>query len=300
MRRLIGTVAALMAAWPALADDADVLSAEATAESAGTWRFAVTVSHPDGGWDHYADAWEVVAPDGRVLGTRVLAHPHVNEQPFTRSLGGIAVPADLREVVIRAHCSVDGDGGRFITLTWPGYTGILQAMAPGVIWVSALLAVLLSLDRLFKQDYDDGSLDQLMLSPNPLMILVLSKVTAHWLLTGLPLVIIAPLLGLFMSLPMDAVTVLIYSLLLGTPVLSLVGAIGVSLTVAVNRGGVLLSLIILPLYIPILIFGANAVDVATDGLPVTGQLLFLGAVLALAASLAPLATSVALRITASR
>ena len=176
----------------------------------------------------------------------------------------------------------------------------LRTMAPGVIWVSALLAVLLSLDRLFKQDYDDGSLDQLMLSPNPLVILVLAKVTAHWLLTGLPLVIIAPLLGLFMSLPMDAVSVLVYSLLLGTPVLSLVGAIGVSLTVAVNRGGVLLSLIILPLYIPILIFGANAVDVATDGLPVTGQLLFLGAVLALAVSLAPLATSVALRITASR
>jgi heme exporter protein B len=173
-------------------------------------------------------------------------------------------------------------------------------MAPGVIWVSALLAVLLSLDRLFKLDYEDGSLDQLMLSPNPLMILVLAKVTAHWLLTGLPLVIIAPLLGLFMSLPAEAVTVLIYSLLLGTPVLSLVGAIGVSLTVAVNRGGVLLSLIILPLYIPILIFGANAVDVAADGLPVTGQLLFLAAVLALALSLAPLATSVALRITASR
>jgi hypothetical protein len=111
MRRLIGTVAALMAAWPALADDADVLSAEATAESAGTWRFAVTVSHPDGGWD------QVVAPDGRVLGTRVLAHPHVNEQPFTRSLGGIAVPAELREVVIRAHCSVDGDGGRSVLVT---------------------------------------------------------------------------------------------------------------------------------------------------------------------------------------
>ena len=117
MRRLIGTVAALMAAWPALADDADVLSVEAMAESAGTWRFAVTVSHPDSGWDHYADAWEVVAPDGRVLGTRVLAHPHVNEQPFTRSLGGIAVPSDLREVVIRAHCSVDGDGGRSVLVT---------------------------------------------------------------------------------------------------------------------------------------------------------------------------------------
>ena len=176
----------------------------------------------------------------------------------------------------------------------------LRAMAPGVIWVSALLAVLLSLDRLFKQDYEDGSLDQLMLSPNPLMILVLAKVLAHWLLTGLPLVIIAPLLGLFMSLPASAVEVLIYSLLLGTPVLSLVGAIGVSLSVSVNQGGVLLSLIILPLYIPILIFGANAVDVAADGLSVRGQLLFLAAVLALALSLAPLATSVALRITASR
>ncbi len=176
----------------------------------------------------------------------------------------------------------------------------LRAMAPGVIWVSALLAVLLSLDRLFKQDYEDGSLDQLMLSPNPLMILVLAKVLAHWLLTGLPLVLIAPLLGLFMSLPIEAIEVLIYSLLLGTPVLSLVGAIGVSLTVAVNRGGVLLSLIILPLYIPILIFGANAVDVAANGMSVRGQLLFLGAVLALALSLAPLATAVALRITASR
>ena len=176
----------------------------------------------------------------------------------------------------------------------------LQSMAPGVIWVSALLAVLLSLDRLFKQDYDDGSLDQLMLSPNPLMILVFAKVIAHWLLTGLPLVIVAPLLGMFMSLPADAVSVLVYSLLLGTPVLSLIGAIGVSLTVAVNRGGVLLSLIVLPLYIPVLIFGANAVDVAMDGLSVKGQLTFLAAMLALAVSLAPLATSVALRITASR
>ena len=139
-----------------------------------------------------------------------------------------------------------------------------------------------------------------MLSPNPLVILVLAKVLAHWLLTGLPLVLIAPLLGLFMSLSAQATEVLVYSLLLGTPVLSLVGAIGVSLTVAVNQGGVLLSLIILPLYIPILIFGANAVDVANSGLPVTGQLLFLAAVLALALSLAPLASSVALRITASR
>ena len=177
---------------------------------------------------------------------------------------------------------------------------LLQEMAPGVIWVSALLSVLLSLDRLFKQDYEDGSLDQLMLSPNPLVILVLAKVCAHWLLTGLPLVLVAPLLGMFMYVPSEATGVLMLSLLLGTPVLSLVGAIGVSLTVAVNRGGVLLSLIILPLYIPILIFGANAVDVASDGMSVRGQMLFLGAVLAMAISLAPLATAVALRITASR
>ncbi len=176
----------------------------------------------------------------------------------------------------------------------------LQIMAPGVIWVSALLSVLLSLDRLFKQDYEDGSLDQLMLSPNPLVILVLAKVTAHWLLTGLPLVLMAPLLGMFMYVPDEAIGTLVFSLLLGTPVLSLVGAIGVSLTVAINRGGVLLSLIILPLYIPVLIFGANAVDVASDGMSVKGQLLFLGAVLALALSLAPLATAVALRMTASR
>lgn len=177
---------------------------------------------------------------------------------------------------------------------------LLRVMAPGVIWVSALLSVLLSLDRLFKQDYEDGSLDQLMLSPNPLVILVLAKVCAHWLLTGLPLVLVAPLLGIFMYVPDEAIGVLMLSLLLGTPVLSLVGAIGVSLTVAVNRGGVLLSLIILPLYIPVLIFGANAVDVASDGMSVRGQMLFLGAVLALALSLAPLATAVALRITASR
>ena len=177
---------------------------------------------------------------------------------------------------------------------------LLQEMAPGVIWVSALLAVLLSLDRLFRQDYEDGSLDQLMLSPNPLVILVLAKVLAHWLLTGLPLVLISPMLALFMSVPMDTVSAMVLSLLLGTPVLSLIGAIGVSLTVAVNRGGVLLSLIVLPLYIPILIFGANAIDVAADGLSVKGQMYFLAAVLALALSLAPLATAAALRITASR
>lgn len=177
---------------------------------------------------------------------------------------------------------------------------LLREMAPGVIWVAALLATLLSLDGLFKQDYDDGSLDQLMLSPNPLMLLVFAKVLAHWLLTGLPLVLISPLLGIIMRLPNEVLPALMVTLLLGTPVLSLVGAIGVSLTVAVNRGGVLLSLIVLPLYIPILIFGANAIDVASDGLSIRGQLFFLGAVLVFAISLAPLATAAALRITASR
>jgi len=177
---------------------------------------------------------------------------------------------------------------------------LLQEMAPGVIWVSALLAVLLSLDRLFKQDYEDGSLDQLMLSPNPLVILVLAKVLAHWLLTGPPLVLISPLLAMFMSVPADTVSAMVLSLLLGTPVLSLIGAIGVSLTVAVNRGGVLLSLIVLPLYIPILIFGANAIDVAADGMSIKGQMYFLAAVLVFSLSLAPVATAVALRITASR
>lgn len=177
---------------------------------------------------------------------------------------------------------------------------LLREMAPGVIWVAALLATLLSLDGLFKQDYDDGSLDQLMLSPNPLMLLVFAKVFAHWLLTGLPLVLISPLLGMLMHVRAEAMPALMFTLLLGTPVLSLVGAIGVSLTVAVNRGGVLLSLIVLPLYIPILIFGANAIDVASDGLSIRGQLYFLGAVLVFAISLAPLATAAALRITASR
>ena len=177
---------------------------------------------------------------------------------------------------------------------------LLKEMAPGVIWVAALLATLLSLDGLFKQDYDDGSLDQLMLSPNPLMLLVFAKVLAHWLLTGLPLVLISPLLGIIMRLPNEVLPALMVTLLLGTPVLSLVGAIGVSLTVAVNRGGVLLSLIVLPLYIPILIFGANAIDVASDGLSIRGQLFFLGAVLVFAISLAPLATAADLRITASR
>lgn len=175
----------------------------------------------------------------------------------------------------------------------------LAGLAPGIIWVGALLATLLSLERLFRSDFDDGSLDLLLLSPAPLPLLVLAKVLAHWLTTGLPLLLIAPLLALFLALPERALATLLATLALGTPVLSFIGAVGVGLTVSVRRGGGLLALLVLPLYVPVLIFGANAVSAAADGLPVAGQLYMLGAFLALAASLAPLAAAGALRITAT-
>lgn len=175
----------------------------------------------------------------------------------------------------------------------------LAGLAPGIIWVGALLATLLSLERLFRSDFDDGSLDLLLLSPAPLPVLVLAKVLAHWLTTGLPLLLVAPLLALFLALPERALATLLATLALGTPVLSFIGAVGVGLTVSVRRGGGLLALLVLPLYVPVLIFGANAVSAAADGLPVAGQLYMLGAFLALAASLAPLAAAGALRITAT-
>ncbi len=175
----------------------------------------------------------------------------------------------------------------------------LAGLAPGLLWVAALLATLLSLDRLFRSDFEDGSLDLLLLSPAPLPLLVCAKVLAHWLVTGLPLLLVSPLLALVLALPGRALGTLAASLALGTPVLSLLGAVGVALTVGVRRGGGLLALLVLPLYVPVLVFGANAVSAAGDGLPVTGQLYMLGAFLALAASLAPLAAAGALRITAS-
>lgn len=175
----------------------------------------------------------------------------------------------------------------------------LAGLAPGIIWVGALLATLLSLERLFRSDFDDGSLDLMLLSPAPLPLLVLAKVLAHWLTTGLPLLLVSPLLALMLALPERALTTLLASLALGTPVLSFIGAVGVGLTVGVRRGGALLALLVLPLYVPVLIFGANAVSAAADGLPVLGQLYMLGAFLALSASLAPLAAAGALRITAS-
>ena len=175
----------------------------------------------------------------------------------------------------------------------------LANLAPGIIWVGALLATLLSLDRLFRSDFDDGTLDLLLLSPTPLPLLVVAKVLAHWLATGLPLLLVSPLLALFMSLPDRALLTLAATLALGTPVLSFIGAVGVALTVSVRRGGALLALLVLPLYVPVLIFGANAVAAAADGLPVTGQLYMLGAFLALSLSLAPLAAAGALRVTVS-
>jgi len=178
-------------------------------------------------------------------------------------------------------------------------TRLLQSLAPGVIWVAALLATLLSLDRLFRSDFEDGALEQMLLSAHPVTVLVLAKVLAHWLVTGLPLLLMAPILALLLALPGDALGTLLATLALGTPVLSLVGAIGVALTVGLERGGPLLSLLVLPLYMPVLIFGAHAVDAAAAGLPSAGPLYVLGAMLLLAASLAPLATAAALRISVS-
>lgn len=175
---------------------------------------------------------------------------------------------------------------------------LLQALAPGVIWVAALLATLLSLESMFRSDFEDGALEQMLLCPYPVTFLVHAKVLAHWLVTGLPLMLITPLLGVLMAVPQQAMGTLLITLALGTPVLSLVGAIGVALTVGLRRGGALLSLLVLPLYIPVLIFAANAVQASAANLPITGQLYVLGALLLLALTLAPIATAAALKISA--
>ncbi|MGR8941570.1 MAG: heme exporter protein CcmB [Gammaproteobacteria bacterium] len=173
---------------------------------------------------------------------------------------------------------------------------LLQAIAPGVIWVAALLAAMLSLDSLFRSDFDDGSLEQMLLSPHPASLLVLAKVIAHWLVTGLPLLLVAPLLAVFLGLPGHALGVLLLTLLLGTPVLSLIGAIGVALTVGLRRGGMILSLLVLPLYVPVLIFAGNAVQMAAGGLPVDAQISILISILLLSLVLAPWPTAAALKM----
>ncbi|MBU2712527.1 heme exporter protein CcmB [Zooshikella sp. WH53] len=175
----------------------------------------------------------------------------------------------------------------------------LAKLAPGVIWIAALLATLLAMDSLFRGDYEDGALDLLLVVPQPLFMHVLAKVCAHWLLTGLPLLILAPMLALMLSLPSQAYMTLIASLALGTPLLSLLGAIGAALTVGIRRGGMLLSLLILPLYIPVLLLGTGAVVAASEGLPADGQLLWLAVLLTLGLTLAPFAIAAGLRITAS-
>lgn len=173
---------------------------------------------------------------------------------------------------------------------------LLQRIAPGLLWVAALLAALLSLDSLFRGDFDDGSLEQLLLAPQPLAALALAKVAVHWLLTGLPLALMAPLLGIMLSLPAGSYGVLALSLALGSASLSVIGAIGAALTVGLSRGGVLLSLLVLPLYIPVLIFGAGAVQAAIMGDGAGAHLAILGALLAASLALSPWAIAAALRI----
>lgn len=173
---------------------------------------------------------------------------------------------------------------------------VLSRVAPGIIWVAALLASMLSLERLFKADFVDGSLEQMLLSPQPLSLMVLAKVLAHWILTGVPLILVAPLLAVLLHLEANSYGALMATLTLGTPVLSLLGAIGVALTVGLRKGGVLLSLLILPLYIPILIFATSAIDAAGLNLPYSGHLAIIGAMLVGSLILAPFAIGASLRV----
>lgn len=173
---------------------------------------------------------------------------------------------------------------------------LLRTMAPGVLWVGALLATMLSLPRLFAEDYRDGTLEQLALSAHPLALIVLGKVIAHWLVSGLPIALLAPVLGLQFDLSIEALSILTLSLLIGTPALSGIGAIGAALTLGVRGGGVLISLLILPLYVPVLIFGAGAVGATITGLGAHAHLSLLGALSLAGVFFAPWATAAALRI----
>lgn len=177
-----------------------------------------------------------------------------------------------------------------------GAEGALGRLAGGVLWVSALLACLLSLDRLFQADFEDGSLDQIMLAPAPLELSVLAKAAAHWLTTGAPLILLAPVLALMLNLSPSAWGVLLLSLIAGTPALSLIGAVGAALTVGIRRGGLLLSLLTLPLYLPTMILGARAVERASTGLDPSSPLILSAAVTLFSLALAPFAAAAALRV----
>ena len=172
----------------------------------------------------------------------------------------------------------------------------LAGFAPGVLWIVALLSNLLTSDAVFRSDFDDGSLEQLLLAPQPLYLSVLAYISAHWLVTGLLLALVSPLFAVMLNLPSVAIPALVASLLIGTAVLSLVGAIGAALTVGLKRGGMLISLLILPLYMPVLIFGSAAVQAAVNGVPIAPFMAILGAMLCLAIALAPLAVAAGLRI----
>jgi heme exporter protein B len=177
----------------------------------------------------------------------------------------------------------------------PG-ASLLGTIAAGVLWSLALFATLLSLDAVFRRDFEDGTLDQLVIHVEPLFLGALMKVLAHWLVTGLPLALISPLAGLMLSLPSEATGTLFLALLLGTPVLSLLGAVGAALTMGLRRGSLLLVLLVLPLYVPVIILGAGAVTAVTNGLDPAPQLKWLSACLMLALTAAPFATAAALRI----
>jgi heme exporter protein B len=172
----------------------------------------------------------------------------------------------------------------------------LRAMAAGVVWIAALLAALLSLPRLFAADLVDGTLEQMLVAPQPLAVIVLAKIAAHWLTTGLPLAIAAPLIGLQYDLPADALAILLASLLIGTPVLSLLGAAGAALTLGVRGGGALLGLLVLPLFVPVLVFGAGAVTASLIGINPSAHLSLLGAFLAVSSIVGPWAACAALRV----
>ena len=176
---------------------------------------------------------------------------------------------------------------------------LLARIAPGIIWVAALLAAMLSLDSIFRSDFDDGTLEQLLMSAHPMPVLVLAKVCAHWLVTGVPLLLVSPLLAEMLGMPQAAQGILLLTILIGTPVLSLVGSIGVALTVGLPKGGIILSLLVLPLYVPVLIFASGAIEGAAGGQDVSAQIYMMLAFLFLSISLSPLATAAALRMSMS-
>lgn len=175
-------------------------------------------------------------------------------------------------------------------------TNILRAIAPGVVWVAALLAALLSLPRMFATDHEDGTLEQMLVAAQPLPVIVIAKVVAHWLVTGVPMTIFATIFGVMFDLELNVTMVMVASLLLGTPVLSLVGAVGAALTLGLRAGGVLTSLLVLPLYIPVLIFGAGASQQMAMSLDPSSHFMIVGALTLFSLALAPMAVSAALRI----